>query len=318
MNKPLILIAGPTASGKTKTSVLLAQRINGEIISADSMQVYKTMDIGTAKVKPEEMDGIPHHMIDVLEPNEICNISWFKDQVTRLIEDITSRGKVPILVGGTGFYVNAILFDTTFDEECEPDEGTPAYRQELDAIVQEHGNMYLHDRLKEVDPKSAETIHPNNVKRVIRALEYYKQTGTPISVHNESQKDKRMQNTSPYDYTFFALDMNRETLYARINQRVDQMIDEGVVKEVAHFYHEGYTIDMPSMKAIGYKEFFPYFKGTMTLEGCIDKLKQSTRQYAKRQLTWLRHQAEPIFIPVDAYDFDATKIVEFMQKEFEK
>lgn len=311
MNKKLILIAGPTASGKTKSSVLLAQQIGGEIISCDSMQVYRRMDIGTAKVRQEEMEGIPHYMIDVLEPTEGCNISWFKEQVKSHIEDISSRGKVPILVGGTGFYLNAILFDTQFEETA----ADTSYREALEEEARVHGAEALHKRLNEVDPLSAEAIHANNVKRVIRALEYFHQTGTPISEHNEKERQKRVELTSPYDYTFFALDMDRQILYNRINLRIDMMLEEGLLEEVKALYDEGLTEDLTSIKAIGYKEFYPYFRGEMSLEACVDKLKQNTRQYAKRQLTWLRHQANPIFIPVDAYGFDAEKIVDFMKSK---
>ncbi|MBS5317906.1 MAG: tRNA (adenosine(37)-N6)-dimethylallyltransferase MiaA [Zhenhengia sp.] len=313
MKKKLILIAGPTASGKTKSSVLLAKQIGGEIISCDSMQVYRRMDIGTAKVRPEEMEGIPHYMIDVLEPTEGCNISWFKEQVTRHIEEISNRGKVPILVGGTGFYLNAILFDTQF-EETDTDL---SYRQSLEKEVRTNGADSLHKRLREVDPVSAEAIHANNVKRVIRALEYFHQTGVPISKHNEKERKKREALTSPYDYTFFALDMDREVLYDRINRRIDRMMDEGLLEEVKVLYDEGFSEDLTSIKAIGYKEFYPYFRGELTLDACIDKLKQNTRHYAKRQLTWLRHQAKPIFIPVDQYDFDAQKIVDVMKSKIQ-
>lgn len=309
MKKKLILIAGPTASGKTKTSVLLAKQINGEIISCDSMQVYRGMDIGTAKVKPSEMEGIKHYMIDVLDPTEGCNISWFKEQVTQHIEDITSRGKIPILVGGTGFYLNAILFDTQFEEANED----TSYRAHLEEEVSLYGVEAMHARLKEVDPISAQAIHPNNVKRVIRALEYYKQTGTPISAHNEKERQKRFERTSPYDYTFFALDMARDTLYDRINLRIDMMLEEGLLEEVKTFFDQGLTEDLTSIKAIGYKEFYPYFRGECSLDSCIDKLKQNTRHYAKRQLTWFRHQADPIFIPVDTFGFDAHKIVDAMR-----
>ena len=242
MKKKLILIAGPTASGKTKSSVLLAQQIDGEIISCDSMQVYRRMDIGTAKVRPEEMEGIPHYMIDVLDPTEGCNISWFKEQVTRHIEDISSRGKIPILVGGTGFYLNAILFDTQFEEN----DADLSYRHSLEEEVRINGSESLHKRLQEVDPVSAEAIHANNIKRVIRALEYFHQTGTPISAHNEKERQKREALTSPYEYTFFALDMDRETLYNRINLRIDMMMDEGLLEEVRALYDEGLTEDLTS------------------------------------------------------------------------
>ncbi|MGL4346141.1 MAG: tRNA (adenosine(37)-N6)-dimethylallyltransferase MiaA [Cellulosilyticaceae bacterium] len=310
MKKPLIIIAGPTASGKTKSSVLLAKQINGEIISADSMQVYRQMDIGTAKVKKEEMDGIPHYMIDVLDPSEACNVSWFKNQVTAHIEEISSRGKVPILVGGTGFYLNAILYDTQFEETQED----TSYREQLNVLAQQKGAEAIHEMLRAVDPESAEAIHPNNTKRVIRALEYYHQTGQRISEHNAEEKSKRITKESPYDFAFFALNMGRSALYERINMRVDQMIDEGLVSEVSYFFNEGYQEDLTSMKAIGYKEFYPYFRGEMCLEDCIDKLKQNTRHYAKRQLTWFKHQAHPHFVPVDELGYNAEAIVQEMLK----
>jgi tRNA dimethylallyltransferase len=310
MKKTLILITGPTASGKTKTSVLLAKQINGEIISADSMQVYKGMDIGTAKATKEEMEGIPHYMLDTLEPSKSCNVSWFKEKVTGYIEDILARGKTPILVGGTGFYLNAVLYDTNFDETKED----TSYRESLFDFAAKEGNHALHERLEQVDPMSAKNIHPNNVKRVVRALEYYHQTKEPISSHNEKEKEKRQENQSPYEYTFFALEMERSLLYARINQRVDQMLAQGLLDEVEHFFQAGYTESATSMKAIGYKEFFPYFRKELPLEVCIEKLKQNTRQYAKRQLTWLRHQTKPIFIQVDTLGFDAHQIVQEMTK----
>lgn len=314
MKKPLILIAGPTASGKTKTSVLLAKAIGGEIISADSMQIYKGMDIGTAKIKPEEMEGIPHYMIDEWAPDFPCSVAVFKEKVKAYLEVIYAKGKIPILVGGTGFYINAILYDTQFEET----EADTAYRQELENIAKNQGTLVLHEQLRLVDPKSAEMIHPNNVKRVIRALEYYKDTGIPISEHNEKEKEKRMENESPYDYTFFALSMDRGILYERINLRIDQMVEEGLVAEVKQFFAAGLSEDLPSMKAIGYKEFFPYFKGEQSLESCIEKLKQNTRNYAKRQLTWFRHQANPTFIEVDQLEFNATLIVREMLNILEK
>ncbi len=308
MKKPLILIAGPTASGKTSTSVSLAQKINGEIISADSMQVYKGMDIGTAKVRKEEMGGIPHYMLDECSPYEGCDIAFFKERVQTYIAAIHAKGKIPILVGGTGFYINAILFDTQFEET----KGDTLLRERLLKEAQLMGPSKLHQRLQAVDPLSAQAIHPNNIKRVIRALEYYEQTGLPISAHNEKEKTKRLEDTSPYDYTFFALTMKRETLYERINQRVDAMLLEGLVGEVRTFYEAGLSEDAVAMKAIGYKEFFPYFRGEASLESCILKLKQNTRNYAKRQLTWFKHQAHPHFIEVDQYAFDASRITDVM------
>lgn len=305
MKKPLILIAGPTASGKTKTSVALAKAIGGEIISADSMQIYKGMDIGTAKVKPEEMDGVPHYMVDEWEATTPCSVAAFKLRVNQYIEAIYAKGKIPILVGGTGFYINAILYDTQFEET----ESDTALREELVARAEKEGALALYEDLCEVDPEAARQIHPNNVKRVIRALEYYQQTGCPISAHNEKEKTKRLVNESPYDYTFFALSMARPLLYERINQRIDLMMMEGLLEEVKSFYDAGLSEDLPSMKAIGYKEFFPYFRGEQSLEDCIEQLKQNTRRYAKRQMTWFKHQADPIFIEVDEYQFNTEKIV---------
>ncbi|MBE6024386.1 MAG: tRNA (adenosine(37)-N6)-dimethylallyltransferase MiaA [Cellulosilyticum sp.] len=314
MKKPLILIAGPTASGKTKTSVLLAKAIGGEIISADSMQIYKGMDIGTAKVKPEEMEDVPHYMIDEWPADFPCSVATFKERVNTYLDAIYAKGKIPILVGGTGFYINAILYDTQFEET----EADTTYRTALEQIAKEEGPLALHEKLRAVDPKSAESIHHNNVKRVIRALEYYKDTGMPISEHNAREKEKRSENESPYDYTFFALSMDRGMLYERINLRIDQMIEEGLVEEVKYFFDLGLSEDLPSMKAIGYKEFFPYFKGQQSLESCVEKLKQNTRNYAKRQLTWFRHQAQPIFIDVEQLGFDAPTIVEEMIKNLPK
>ncbi len=308
MKKPLILIAGPTASGKTQTSVRLAKTIDGEIISADSMQIYKGMDIGTAKVKPEEMEGIPHYMIDEWEADFPCSVATFKAKVDAYLEEIYKKGKTPILVGGTGFYINAILFNTDF-EETRPNT---AYRNNLFEIAQKEGAQKLHEMLKQVDPLAASEIHANNVKRVVRALEYYHETQSPISSHNQKERQKRVLDESPYDYTFFALSMARQTLYERINMRIDQMIEEGLVEEVRSFFEGGYSEELPSMKAIGYKEFFPYFKGEKSLDACIEKLKQNTRHYAKRQMTWFNHQAAPIFVPVDELGFNASRITNQM------
>lgn len=308
IKKPLVLISGPTASGKTKSSVLLAKAINGEIISADSMQIYKGMDIGTAKVKPEEMEGVTHYMIDEWEPDFPCSVATFKERVNEYINLIYQKDKIPILVGGTGFYINAILYDTDFEKT----DANVAYREALHQIGQEQGREALHDQLKLVDPESAKAIHPHNVKRVIRALEYYHETGKPISAHNHLEKDKRLENESPYDYTFFVLTMDRALLYERIHLRIEQMLEEGLLGEVKSLFDRGLNEMLPSMKAIGYKEFFPYFKGEQSLESCIEALKQHTRNYAKRQLTWFRHQTNPIFIEVDKLGFNAEEITNKM------
>jgi len=314
MKTPLILIAGPTASGKTATSVRLAQQINGEIISADSMQIYKGMTIGTAKVTHEEMAGIPHYMIDELGADEPCSVALFKERVTDYIKHIYSKGKIPILVGGTGFYINAILFDTLFEET----KADTSYREALYQLASEKGSLFLHEKLRMIDPVSSDAIHPNNIKRVIRALEYYHQTQSPISLHNQTEKLKRAENISPYDYTFFALTMERAVLYDRINERVEKMVVSGLLEEVRTFFDKGFNETFTSMKAIGYKEFFPYLRGETSLDECITSLKQNTRHYAKRQLTWFTHQADPHFIEVDKYHFNAESIVNEMLSYLEK
>lgn len=310
MKKPLIVITGPTASGKTALSVALAKSIGGEIISGDSMQVYKYMDIGTAKVREEEKQNIPHYMIDEFEPDEECSVAVFQQKVKEYMNKIYNKGKIPIIVGGTGFYIRAITHDIQF-------EGMPqdtAYREKLAKEAELYGHEYLYQKLQKVDPKSCKTIHMNNLQRVIRALEYFEQTGTPISEHNAEEKKRE----SPYNLVFFALTMDRATLYSRINTRVDQMIEEGLIDEVQFLLTSGYSKDLTSMKAIGYKEFFPFFDQTLSLDECIDILKRDTRHYAKRQLTWLKHQAKPTWIPVDKYNFETDTILQLLLKHVEK
>ena len=287
---------------------MLAKAINGEIISADSMQIYKGMDIGTAKVTKEEMQGINHYMIDEWEPEFACSVAAFKERVNYYLEQVYAKGKIPILVGGTGFYINAILFDTNFDNTISDEP----FRNTLEDIYKSEGAAVLHQMLREVDPVSADNIHENNVKRVIRAIEYNHITGTRISNHNKLEKEKRVDNESEYDYTFFALSMDRETLYNRINLRIDQMMQEGLLEEAHNLFKKNYSEDLPAMKAIGYKELFPYFRNQKTIDECIEDLKKSTRNYAKRQMTWFRHQVSPIFLEVDKLNFDANKIVEEM------
>ena len=238
MNK-LVILTGPTAVGKTHLSIQLAKKINGEIISADSIQVYKGMDIGSAKITKEETDGIPHHLIDILEPKEEFNVHIFKKLATKVINDISSRGKIPIIVGGTGFYIQAVLYDINFDDT----ETDYEYREYLEQLAKDKGNAFLHDMLKEVDHESAAAIHCNNLKRVIRALEYYKQTGKKISEHNEKERE----NKSPYNFAYFVLNDKRDKLYNRINQRVDIMFDNGLLKEMETLIAKGYTRDLVSM-----------------------------------------------------------------------
>lgn len=310
MKKPLIVIAGPTASGKTSISVALAKKIGGEIISGDSMQVYKHMDIGTAKVTEEEKQGIPHYMIDEFYPDEECSVALFQEKVQHYMNKIYNKGKIPIIVGGTGFYIQAITHDIKFENTVKDEK----YRKQLMKEVNLYGPEYLHNKLKQVDPQSAENIHMNNIKRVVRALEYYSQTGEPISKHNRRENERE----TPYNLAFFALNMDRSTLYSRINQRVDQMIESGLIDEIQSLINKGYSKDLISMKAIGYKEFFPFFEGTLTLEECISNLKRDTRHYAKRQFTWLKHQANPIWIDVDQYNFQTEEILQVLLKHIEE
>ena len=280
----LLVIAGPTASGKSSLAVRLAQRWNGEVISADSMQVYRGMDVGTAKITPEEMDGVPHHLIDVVEPTEEWNVALFQEQACDAIRDIAARGKLPILCGGTGFYLHALLYDTQFAEEPEQKQ----IRQTLEARMREEGPEKLHAELRAVDPASAEIIHPHNEKRVIRALEYFQIHGMPISQHNKEQQMKE----SPYDLCYLALEMDRQKLYDRIDLRVDQMIEQGLVEEVRRLTEQGLTAGMTAMQGLGYKEILPYLEGQCSLEEAVRILKRDTRHFAKRQLTWLRAEKD--------------------------
>lgn len=295
MNKknPLIVLTGPTAVGKTALSIQLAKAINGEIISADSMQVYKKMDIGTAKIMPAEMEGITHYLIDEIDPNEEFNIVKFKEYACSYIKKIYSKGKIPIIVGGTGFYIQAVLYDIQFTEQ----EENTAYRLELEHLAEEKGEIYLHEMLKQVDRVSAEQIHYHNKKRVIRALEYYKQTGEPISKHNEIERNR----VSPYEFAYFVLTEDRSILYEKINKRIDIMIQKGLIEEVKYLKEQGYTKDMVSMQGLGYKEILSYLDGECSLEEAIYILKRDTRHFAKRQLTWFRREKEVIWLDKKNY-----------------
>jgi len=300
MKRPLIVLTGPTAVGKTSLSISLAKAVNGEIISADSMQVYKKMDIGSAKIRPEEMQGVKHYLVDVLEPEEEFHIVKFQQMAKEAMEEIYEKGKIPILVGGTGFYIQAVTRDIDFTEAQQ--ENT--YRAELEKLAETEGAEYLHDRLKEVDPASADTIHANNVKRVIRALEFYHQNGTPISAHNEEQK----KQTSPYNLAYFVLNAPRDILYERIDKRVDQML----VKEVEGLKREGCHRGMVSMQGLGYKEILAYLEGEYPLEEAVRILKRDTRHFAKRQLTWFRRESDVIWVDKDKFHWDEKEILEYM------
>lgn len=302
--KPLIILAGPTAVGKTAASIGLAKALDGEIISADSMQVYRGMDIGSAKIRPEEMQGVPHHLIDVLDPTENFDVTRFQQMAKQAMSEIYGRGHIPILVGGTGFYIQSVLYDIDFTDSGAED----GYRAELEQLAAEKGAEYLHEMLRKCDPESAEAIHANNQKRVIRALEFYHQTGKPISAHNKEQKQKE----SPYQFCYFVLDNDRAVLYDRIDRRVDAMMKEGLLEEVRRLKEAGLKATDVSMQGLGYKELFPYLSGEGTLEDAVYTLKRDTRHFAKRQLTWFHHVRDITWIPVQNYDNDPEKIVEAM------
>ena len=304
MKRPLVILTGPTAVGKTNASIGLAKKIGGAIISADSMQVYRHMDIGSAKIKPEEMEGIPHHLIDVLEPDDEFHVVKFQQLAKKAMREIWERGHIPIVTGGTGFYIQALLYDIDFDENEKKD----ACRKELEAYAREHGAEALHEKLALVDPSSAEMIHPNNIKRVIRALEFYEQTGKRISEHNETQR----QRESPYAFAYFVLTDDRAHLYERINRRVDQMIEEGLVNEVQALKDKGYTKQLVSMQGLGYKEILDYLDGNCTLEEAIYTIKRDTRHFAKRQLTWFKRERDVIWINKQSFGYDAEQILDEM------
>lgn len=289
--KPLIILTGPTAVGKTKLSIDLAKQINGEIISADSMQVYKHMDIGTAKITQAQMEGIPHHLIDILEPWEEFNVVLFQQKCKECIEDIYARNRIPILTGGTGFYIQAVLYDINFTQNND----TSKYREELETIVDKMGTSYLHQLLENVDPDSANVIHENNIKRVIRALEFHHLTGQKISEHNMEEGKKE----SAYNSCYFVLNDKRETLYNRIDLRVDNMIQNGLLEEVRSLIELGCSANMIAMQGLGYKEILQCLKNEITLEEAIYIIKRDTRHFAKRQLTWFKREKQVIWVNKD-------------------
>lgn len=304
MKKPLIVLTGPTAVGKTKLSIALAKAVNGEIISADSMQVYRYMDVGSAKITPDEMDGVPHHLVDVLEPTEDFNIVLFQQLAKKSMEEIYLKGRIPILVGGTGFYIQAITRDIDFTQSEQDD----SYRKELESLAAEKGSSFLHDMLASVDPKSAEDIHENNVKRVIRALEFYKQNGTRISEHNEEQKE----HVSPYNLAYFVLNAPRPLLYERIDARVDEMLKNGLVEEVKTLQRMGCHRGMVSMQGLGYKEILAWLEGEYPYDEAVRILKRDTRHFAKRQLTWFRREGEVTWVDKDKFDYNDSQILTYM------
>lgn len=301
MMRPLIILTGPTAVGKTALSVRLAGEIGGEIISADSMQVYRHMDIGSAKISPKEMEGVPHYLIDVLDPDEEFNVTLFQKMAKNAVEEIYSHGNIPIVAGGTGFYIQALLYDIDFKENGED----PSIRTGLERLGEEKGAEYLHALLRDIDPESAEEIHANNQKRVIRAIEYYRQTGDKISAHNRRERQKE----SPYDFLYYVVNTDRARLYERIDRRVEAMFEQGLVEEVERLKDMGCTRDMVSMQGLGYKEILDYLQGMCTLEEALYIVKRDTRHFAKRQITWFKRERAVRWLNLPDFDNDMEKVM---------
>ncbi len=311
--KPLIILTGPTAVGKTALSIQLAKAVGGEIVSADSMQVYRHMDIGSAKVTKEEMEGIPHYLIDVLEPQDDFNVVTFQTLARQAMDEIYSHGNIPIITGGTGFYIQALLYDIDFKEN---DEKNPI-REELEQLAKDLGDKapeVLHEKLTQVDPEAAKQIHANNVKRVIRAIEYFKQTGEKISEHNEEMRQKE----SPYNFLYYVLTRDRKTLYERIDERVDIMMENGLVEEVKKLKSMGCHRGQTSMQGLGYKEILDYLDDDCTLEDAVYILKRDTRHFAKRQLTWFRRERDVRWLDLDEYHGDTDRIFKDILKDCEE
>lgn len=306
-NRPLVIIAGPTAIGKTSLSIELAKRINGQIISADSMQVYTGMDIGTAKIRKDEMQGIKHYLIDEYDPKDDFNITEFQRKAKDAINKIYEEGAIPIIVGGTGFYIQSVLYDIDFSKG---DEDT-SYRDYLYSLIKEHGEEYVYNMLRQVDAKSCEKIHMHDTKRVIRALEYYKQTGEKISDHNEESSKK----TSNYNFAFFCIDDNRDEIYKRIDLRVDQMIEAGLIDEVKGLLDNGLNKNHVSMKGLGYKEIIDYLEGDISLEDAIYIIKRDTRHFAKRQITWFKRERDVIYLQKDSTEIMLNEALKIMKEK---
>ena len=306
MKKPIIILAGPTAVGKTDLSITLAKQINGAVISADSMQVYRYMDIGSAKVMPEEMQGVKHYLIDCLDPAEEFHVVRFQQMAKAALEEIYANGQIPIVAGGTGFYIQALLYDIDFTNQ-DSDE---SYRRELEDFAKENGAEALHAKLREVDPASADAIHANNIKRVVRALEFYHQTGQKISEHNETERHRE----SPYEFAYFVLTDDRAHLYERIDRRVDLMMEHGLLEEVKRLKEMGYHRDMVSMQGLGYKELLDALDGKMSVDEAVYIIKRETRHFAKRQLTWFKRERDVIWFDKQAYHYQDEKILADMEK----
>lgn len=303
--KDLIVLTGPTAVGKTSLSIALAKAVDGEIISADSMQVYKYMNIGTAKITEEEKCGIPHFLIDELEPDEEFNVTIFKNKVMGYIEDIKSRGKVPIIVGGTGFYIQSVIYDINFNEYGDDSN----VRKKYEAMAETLGKSELHKKLALVDREYADSVSYNNVKKVVRALTFFEMTGEKLSEHNKRERER----SSPFDFAYFVLTMDRKKLYERIDKRVDLMFDMGLVEEVKALMAKGYDKSLVSMQGIGYKEVIDYLSGKTSLEECIDIIKRDTRHFAKRQLTWFKREKVVTYIDKDEFDAEDNCLKEMLR-----
>ncbi len=306
MKKPLIILTGPTAVGKTELSIRLARLVQGSVISADSMQVYRHMDIGSAKIKKEEMQEIPHYLVDEFEPDEEFHVVRFQEYAKKYIADIYAQGRVPVIVGGTGFYIQALLYDIDFTKE----QGDTAYRQSLEQIAKVQGGSVLHEMLKEIDPEAAGQIHENNIKRMVRALEFYQLSGKKISDHNEQERQKE----SPYNFAYFVLNDDREKLYGRINERVEQMLREGLVEEVRGLWKRGFDRRMVSMQGLGYKEVLDYLEGGCDLEEAVYRIKRDTRHFAKRQLTWFRRERDVLWVDKQEFGYDNDRILAYMRE----
>lgn len=309
-DKNMVVLTGPTAVGKTALSIALAKALGTGIISADSMQVYKYMDIGSAKITPQEMDGVEHALVNVYEPDETFHVVQFQRDAKEAMKRLWAQGRLPLIVGGTGFYIQALLYDIDFTTE----DSDRALREKYETIAREQGAHVLHEMLRAVDPQSAIDIHANNVKRVIRALEFYEKTGAPISSHNAAERKK----ASPYGFAYFVLTDRREKLYARIDARVDAMMEQGLLDEVKALKQMGYTRDMVSMQGLGYKELLAYLDGECSLEEAVYIIKRDTRHFAKRQLTWFRRERDVIWVDKSAFDYDDQKILTYMLEQIEK
>ena len=305
--QPLIIIAGPTATGKTKLAVMLAKQLNGSIISADSMQVYRGMDIGSAKASAEEQAAVKHSLLDIREPEESFSVWEFQKAAKEAIAEITAAGKIPILVGGTGFYIQALLYDIAFEES-----GPIQVREKWEKIAADRGYEYLYEELKRIDPESTSKIHANNHKRILRALEYYDLTGEKISLHNQRESQKE----SSYQELFYVLTMERALLYQRIEQRVDAMLAGGLIEEVQKLYDRGCRREMTAMQGLGYKEILNYLSGEWSLEKAAEELKKGTRHFAKRQITWFKREKNVEWIDLNNYTFDYQQICDKIKRDY--